>query len=96
MNHNDFLEGAQVMASLSIALFFLRFWRATRERLFVLFSVAFCLLGANWALPSLGGPLAPHAHFFRFLAFVVIALAVLDKNRRRDGPGDEQRRPRSS
>jgi hypothetical protein len=81
---NDFLHGAMVMATLSIALFFLRFWRATKDRLFVLFSAAFCLLGANWALATLGGPLAPHAHVFRFLAFVVIALAVLDKNRRRD------------
>jgi CHASE2 domain-containing sensor protein len=87
VNHNDFLQGALVMASLSIALFFLRYWRATRERLFALFSVAFCLLGANWALASLGGLLAPHAHLFRFLAFVVIALAVIDKNRRRDGAG---------
>lgn len=87
MNYNDFLQGALLMASLSIALFFLRFWRATRERLFAFFSVAFCLLGANWALASLSGSLAPHAHIFRFLAFVVIALAVIDKNRRRDGPG---------
>jgi hypothetical protein len=85
MTLNDFLQGAMVMAALSIALFFLRFWRTTKDRLFVLFSVAFCLLGANWALATLGGPLGPHAHVFRFLAFVVIALAVLDKNRRRDG-----------
>ena len=87
MSFNDFLRGALVMASLSIALFFLRFWRATSERLFALFSLAFCLLAANWALASLGGPLKPNAHVFRFLAFVVIALAVLDKNRRREGSG---------
>jgi hypothetical protein len=87
VNQIDFLQGAQVMASLSIALFFLRYWRASRDRLFALFSLAFCLLGASWALASLGGPLAPHAHFFRFLAFVVIALAVIDKNRRGDRPG---------
>ncbi len=86
MTTNDFLQGGQVMASLCIALFFLRFWRVTRERLFVLFSFAFCLLGANWALASLGGPLGPHAHILRFLAFIVIALAVVDKNRRREGP----------
>jgi hypothetical protein len=82
LSPNDFLQGALVMASLSIALFFLRYWRATNERLFALFSAAFCLLGANWALATLGGPLAPHAPLFRFLAFVVIALAVIDKNRR--------------
>lgn len=87
MSHNDFLRGALVMASLSIALFFLRFWRTSSERLFLFFSLAFCLLGANWALAALGGPLAPRAHVFRFLAFVVIALAVLDKNRRAEGAG---------
>ena len=85
MNHNDFLRGALVMASLCIALFFLRFWRATADRLFCLFSFAFCLLALNWAVAALGGPLAPHAHLFRFFAFAVIALAVLDKNRRREG-----------
>jgi hypothetical protein len=79
---NDFLQGALVFASLCIALFFLRFWKATTDRIFVFFSFAFCLLAANWGLPSIGGPLAPRAHVFRFLAFVVIALAVLDKNRR--------------
>ena len=85
MNYNHFLRGALTMASLCIALFFLRFWRATSDRLFALFSFAFCLLGANWALASLGGLLSPHAHAFRFLAFAVIALAVIDKNRRKVG-----------
>lgn len=80
---NDFLRGAVTMAALAIGLFFLRYWHSSRDRLFLLFSVAFWLLGLNWALISLGGPLAPHAYLFRFLAFVVIALAVLDKNRRR-------------
>lgn len=87
MSFNDFLRGALVMASSSIALFFLRFWRTTSERLFLFFSFAFGLLGANWALASLGGSLAPHAHVLRFFAFVVIALAVLDKNRRADETG---------
>jgi hypothetical protein len=79
----DFLRGAVTMAALAIGLFFLRYWRATADRLFLLFTVAFWLLALNWALATLGGPLAAHAHQFRFLAFVVIAIAVLNKNRRR-------------
>ncbi len=79
---NDFLRGAVVMASLSIGLFFFRYWRRTRDRLFFMFGGAFWLLALNWALASLGGSLAPHAYLFRFAAFVVIAVAVLDKNRR--------------
>ena len=33
------------MASGVVALFFLRFWRETRDRLFVIFAAAFALLG---------------------------------------------------
>ena len=78
----DFLSGAVTMAALSIVLFFVRYWRATREPLFAYFALAFALLALNWALPSLGGPLAPRAHLFRFIGFALIAYAVLDKNRR--------------
>jgi hypothetical protein len=70
------------MAGLAVAVFFLRYWRTTGDRLFAMFSGAFLLLSFSWLLASLGGPLAPHAYLFRFLAFVIIALAVLDKNRR--------------
>ena len=76
------MSGATVMACFVSALFFLRFWRTTRDRLFAIFGIAFWLLALNWALSSLGGPLGPHAHLFRFVAFVLIAIAVLDKNRR--------------
>lgn len=79
---NDFVRGAVVMASLSVALFFFRYWRTTTDRLFWMFGAGFLLLALNWSLASLGGPLGPHAHLFRFGAFVLIAIAVLDKNRR--------------
>lgn len=79
---NDFLRGAIVMASLSVGLFFFRYWRTTRDRLFSMFGAAFWLLALNWTVASLGGPLGPHAYLFRFGAFVLIAIAVLDKNRR--------------
>lgn len=79
---NDFLRGALTVASFVIGLFFLRYWRATRDRLFLMFSAAFWLLGLNWTLATLARPLALHAYALRFLAFVLIALAVLDKNRR--------------
>ncbi len=80
---NDFMHGALTMASFAVGMFFLRYWRTTKDRLFLMFGVAFWLLGLNWALVSMGAALAPNAHVFRFLAFVVIAYTVLDKNRRR-------------
>lgn len=78
---NDFLHGAITLASLAISLFFLRFWRSTRERLFLLFSAAFWLLALHWMLASLWPSLTGPAHVLRFIAFALIALAVLDKNR---------------
>jgi Family of unknown function (DUF5985) len=84
---NDFLRGALVMASLSISLFFLRFWRSTHDRLFAIFSAAFCLLGLNWTIVTLAPALAQLAHVLRFLAFVLIALAVLDKNQQAKARG---------
>lgn len=73
------------MASFAIGLFFMRYWRSTRDRLFAMFSAAFWLLGLNWTLATLAPRLASHASVLRFLGFVLIALAVIDKNRRSDG-----------
>jgi hypothetical protein len=64
-----------------VALFFLRYWRVTRDRLFIMFSAAFWLLAMHWLLLSALPRMQSHAHALRFLAFVLIAVAVLDKNR---------------
>jgi hypothetical protein len=81
---SQFIHGAVVMASLTVGLFFLRYWRATKDRLFLLFCVAFWLLALNWTLAARAGPRS--AYIPRLLAFVVIAAAVLDKNRRQRVP----------
>ena len=78
---SDFLHGAITLASLAIALFFLRYWRSTRDRLFAMFSAAFALLAIHWLVSSAWPHMTTQAHALRFLAFVLIALAVLDKNR---------------
>ena len=40
MNLYTFILGMLVMASLVVGLFFLRFWRQTRDRLFAMFSAS--------------------------------------------------------
>jgi hypothetical protein len=40
-----FMMGAIAMASVIVALFFLRFWRDTGDRLFAIFALSFLLLG---------------------------------------------------
>jgi uncharacterized membrane protein HdeD (DUF308 family) len=81
----DFLSGAVTMGFALAALFFLRFWRDTRESLFVGFAVAFLLLGAAQAILTLADiPLEERSWVFliRLAAFVLILAAVIRKNLR--------------
>jgi len=82
----DFLHGAITLSSLAIGLFFLRYWRASRDRLFIFFSAAFWLLALHWLVLSIAPAWASYAHVPRFLAFVLIAVAVIDKNRKGKTP----------
>jgi hypothetical protein len=80
-----FLSGAISMACLTIALFFLRFWRQTGDRLFVIFAAAFGLLMVErlmLATVSTSHELAPYIYVVRLLAFILIMGAVVDKNRK--------------
>ena len=43
----DFLSGAVTMGFVIAGLFFLRFWKRTREGLFIAFAFAFWLLGLD-------------------------------------------------
>jgi hypothetical protein len=84
-----FSSGAAGLECLIAGLFFLRFWRRTGERLFLAFAVAFWLLGANSALPTLlGRPAQAHGEIYllRLAAFLLIILAILGKNFRRRKP----------
>lgn len=86
MNLFHFISGATAMACGVVALFFLRYWRDTRDRLFVFFAVAFGVLGVNRAALALVHPAAestPYFYILRLVAFVLIAYAVIDKNRPR-------------
>ena len=83
MNLYEFLLGMLVMASSVVGLFFLRFWRRTRDRLFLIFSAAFWLMALNWALLATIGrdEVKTELYLIRLLAFVLILIAIVDKNR---------------
>ena len=86
-----FAWGVLAMASLVASLFFLRYWRATRERLFAFFSVAFVGLTANWTvLAIINHPVdearQAYAYVIRLVAFVVLIVGIIDKNRRSGRP----------
>lgn len=80
----DFLSGGQVVASLAISLFFVRYWRASRDRFFVLFALAFLVLAAHWTVLvflDAGSEFRPASYLLRLAAFSLILVAVIDKNR---------------
>jgi Family of unknown function (DUF5985) len=81
----EFLWGALSMASATVALLFLRSWRTTRDRLFVYFSTAFAVLALNWIGLAIVDPSLETRHILyilRLVAFVLIIIGVIDKNRR--------------
>lgn len=68
-----------------VAVFFLRFWNASRDRLFGMFSFAFLLLAfQRMAITLTRGAMEDQTIFYmmRLAAFVVIIIAIIDKNRR--------------
>lgn len=82
---NEFMLGAIVMACLVIGLFFLRFWRRSHDRLFLIFAVAFWVLGLNWLALAFTqvDEVRTALYGVRLLAFGLILFAIIDKNRAR-------------
>jgi hypothetical protein len=82
-----FVWGILAMASLIATLFFLRYWRASRERLFAFFALAFAGLAANWTgLAIIDQPTdeaqQKYAYVVRLVAFLILLIGIFDKNRR--------------
>lgn len=75
-----FLSGALSTGYLLVALFFLRFWRETHERLFGYFATAFVILAFQRALLAFLDP-TPLLYLLRLGAFTMILWAIIDKNR---------------
>ena len=81
---NEVLLGAVAMASFVAALFFLRFWRQTRDNFFLLFSIAFCLDALSRLALGMTHPSDEEEPFFflaRLLMFAIIIVAIVQKNR---------------
>ena len=80
----DFLSGAVALGFAACALFFLRFWRRTREELFLAFAVAFLLLGVGQTILALANiPTEERGSIYilRLIAFLLILLAIYRNNR---------------
>ncbi len=81
---SQFLTGASATVSLFIGIFFLRFWRTSRDRLFLIFALGFWTLSLHWVLLGLADVANESRHYFyllRLVAFALIITGVIDKNR---------------
>ena len=82
-----FLLGFIFAASLGAALFFLKFWRRTRDVLFLAFAAAFTIEGFNrLSFLFVADPVevSPAVYVVRLAAFLLLLAAIVVKNR---GPG---------
>ena len=78
------LQGAVGMASGVAALFFLRFWRQTRDSFFLFFAAAFAIDAlARFILgfAELSEETQPVVYGARLITFGLIIIAIIRKNR---------------
>ena len=81
---NAILSGAIALGSLVVGLFFFKFWWRSRDRFFLFFALSFWIEAGNRvALGLLGGTseLAPLIYVLRVLAYGLILVAIVQKNR---------------
>jgi zinc transporter ZupT len=79
----EMMYGAISMASLTIALFFLRFWRNTGDRFFLYFALSFFIEGLHRVYSAAlneAGEDSPLHYLIRVLAYGLILWAIVEKN----------------
>ncbi len=78
-----FFGGAIALGCAVIGLFFLKFWRRTRDPLFGAFALAFFLMGFGRCVESAmrnEQASTPAVYVFRLIAYSIIIFAILQKN----------------
>ena len=90
------LAGALVFSYLVAGAFFLRFWRRMGDRLFLHFAVAFWLFAMEQLVtssPQVVNETEGYEYLLRVLGFVLIIVAIVEKNVSADGvPSQRSRR----
>jgi hypothetical protein len=82
---NQFVWGMLSMGAWVAGLFFWRFWRDSHDRLFAFFAFAFWVLALHWITLGIANPGVESRHYvflLRLIAFVLIVMGIVDKNRR--------------
>jgi hypothetical protein len=82
----EFVSGATMAAALVIAVIFFRYWRQTRDRLFLGFALGFAVFSASRLILAFldeDDEGRVFVYGLRLLAFLLILAAIVDKNRSR-------------
>jgi uncharacterized membrane protein HdeD (DUF308 family) len=82
---NQLLLGGIIVAFLIAGTFFLKYWSRTRDRFFLFFAASFWVEGVNRAALGLAvnpDENQPLFYIIRLLSFVLILIAIIDKNLR--------------
>lgn len=80
----EVFSGALMITCFVAGLFFLKFWKKTHDRLFILFSFSFFLLSfERLVLGYLGSKHEPSplVYLIRLGAFILIIFAIVNKNK---------------
>ena len=80
----EFLLGALVMSEVVLALLFLHYWRVARDRFFLFFAWSFALGSASRLVLAVhlgNDEFEPLIYLLRLLSYVIIVVAIVDKNR---------------
>ena len=91
---DGFLVGIILAASLVASIFFLKFWRATRDQLFLAFAVALALEGLTRVYTLVTADTyegTPAIYVLRLVAYLIILAAIFRKNRRSQRDRQKQR-----
>jgi hypothetical protein len=81
-----FLWGALTMVCAMTAVFFLRYWTVTRDRLLLYFALGFGVFAGHWAGFAIINPSVETRHYLyivRLIAFLLIIIGIVYNNRRR-------------
>jgi Family of unknown function (DUF5985) len=79
----EMMSGALLLSYVIAGAYFFRFWRRIRDRLFLHFALAFWLFASNQLVTSIldvRDDTSGYEHLLRILGFVLIIVAIVDKN----------------
>jgi hypothetical protein len=83
LDYLPLMQGALAAFSFVVAMFFARMWRRARDRFYLFFAIAFTIFAVHWCV--IAGHANEHTvgpYITRLIAFVLIIVAIVDKNRR--------------